>query len=122
MLLVKHLFDRVKADDGMRLWVEPIGPTKDLQAWCDVNRVMAHLGPPHDLWNWFVAHPKGYEAFRVRYHEWLSRADCLSALRSLASESQDTNVTLLHAGDDPEHNCATALGAFITELQAYNAR
>jgi hypothetical protein len=30
------------------------------------------------------------------------------------------NFTLLHAGDDSEHNCATALREFIVELEAYH--
>jgi hypothetical protein len=32
------------------------------------------------------------------------------------------NVTLLHQGDDCEHNTATALHEFLSELEAYCPR
>lgn len=33
------MLDRIEPDDGMRMWVEPIGLTKDLQQWCRVDHV-----------------------------------------------------------------------------------
>ena len=122
MIKAKHFLDRVEADDGPRLWVESIGLTKDLQEWRGVDHVLPHLGPPRDLWDWFDTHPDGYEAFRRRYHKWLSKGPYLPALQRLASDALTANFTLLHAGDDPEHNCATALLEFITELEARHPR
>ena len=122
MIKAKHFLDRVEADDGPRLWVEPIGLTKDLQEWRLVDHVLPHLGPPCDVWTCFARHPDDYEAFRGRYHEWLSNSPYRSALQRLACESLKSNFTLLHAGDDPAHNCATALREFIAELEAYCPR
>ena len=122
MIKAKHFLDRVEADDGPRLWVESIGLTKDLQEWRGVDHVMPHLGPPRDLWTWFAAHPDDYETFRGRYHEWLSKSSYQPALQRLACDSLKANFTLLHAGDDPAHNCATALREFIAELEAYCPR
>ena len=119
MIKTKHFMDSVEGDDGSRAWVEPIRLTKDLQEWCSVDEVLRMLGPPHDLWEWFANHPDGYEDFRGRYHEWLSRSPYRPMLQALAGESLRGNFTLLHAGDDAERNCATALKEFITELAAY---
>jgi uncharacterized protein YeaO (DUF488 family) len=119
MIKAKHFMEPREVDDGPRVWVEPVGLTKDLKEWCSVDEVVPVLGPPRDLWEWFAAHPDGYDDFRSRYHEWLSRSPFRDALRQLASESQRTTFTLLHAGDDAEHNCATALMAYIAELEAY---
>ena len=38
MIKVKHLLEAVEESDGQRLWVEPIGLTKDLREWCQVDQ------------------------------------------------------------------------------------
>jgi uncharacterized protein YeaO (DUF488 family) len=122
MIKVKNVMDAVEEDDGLRMWVEPIGLVKDLQAWCKVDHIMPHLGPPKDAWEWFGEHPDGYEAFRGQYHECLSHSHYRPALQKLACAGMRENFTLVHAGEDPEHNSATALREFITELEAYCPR
>ncbi|HSU67872.1 MAG TPA: DUF488 family protein [Tepidisphaeraceae bacterium] len=119
MIKVKHFMEAAEEDDGLRMWVEPIGLAKDLQGWCNVNHVMPHLGPPRDVWEWFDSHPDEYEAFRGQYHECLSHSHYKPALQKLACASMRENFTLLHGGDDPDHNCATALREYIVELEAY---
>jgi uncharacterized protein YeaO (DUF488 family) len=122
MIKVKHIFDTVEKDDGLRMWVEPIGLVKDLQDWCKINHVMPHLGPPKDAWDEFGEHPDGYEEFRGQYHECLSHSHYRPALQKLACAGIRENFTLVHSGDDPEHNSATALREFISELEAYCPR
>jgi uncharacterized protein YeaO (DUF488 family) len=119
MIKVKHFLDVVESDDGLRMWVEPVGLTKDLKEWCRVEHVMPHLGPPRDVWDWFSAHPDEYEVFRGRYHECLAHSHYRPALQRLACAAMKENFTLLHGGDDAEHNSATALREFINELEAY---
>ena len=122
MIKVKHVFDAVETDDGLRMWVEPTGLTKDLREWCRVDHVMPHLGPPRDVWQWYAEHPDGYEVFRGQYHECLSRSPYRPALQKLACAAIRETFTLVHAADDGEHNCATALRDFISELEAYCPR
>ena len=119
MIKVKHFLDAVERDDGLRMWVEPVGLTKDLKEWCHVDHVMPHLGPPKDVWEWFGEHPDAYEVFRGQYHECLSVSHYRPALQRLACAGLRENFTLLHAAEDPEHNCASALREFIDELEAY---
>ena len=119
MIKVKHLLESVEPDDGVRMWVEPVGLTKDLREWCKVEHVMPHLGPPREVWEWFDEHPDGYEVFRGQYHECLSHSHYRPALQRLACAGMRENFTLVHAGEDCEHNCATALREFISELEAY---
>lgn len=122
MIKTKHFLDRIEADDGPRVWVETIGLTKDFQEWRCVDHVASHVGPPRDLWDWFAAHPEEYETFRGQYHEWLASSPYGPVLQRLACEALGANFTLLHGSDDPEHNCATALREFVTELEAYCPR
>jgi uncharacterized protein YeaO (DUF488 family) len=119
MIKIKHLLDTVEKDDRDRIWVEPIGCTRDLQEWCSVNHVLCHLGPPLKLWRWFEQNPAGYEEFRARYHEHLNRGPYRDALKALATVALREDFTLVHQGDDPAHNTATALYEYLSELQAY---
>jgi uncharacterized protein YeaO (DUF488 family) len=119
MIKVKHLLDSIEEDDGQRLWVEPIGLTKDLEEWCKVDHVLKHLGPNRKLWDWFESHPDGWEHFRGQYHDSLSRSPYRQALIMLAGAGQKENFTLLHQGSDPNLNTASALHEFLNELTAY---
>jgi len=121
MIRTKHFTERIEREDGQRLWVEPIGLTKDLAELCEVHHVLTHLGPPVELWNWFDAHPDGYEYFRSRYHEHLQSGPYRAALHAMARAALIEDFTLVHQGDDPEHNTATALYEFLIELQAYKS-
>jgi len=71
------------------------------------------------LWNCFDQHPEGYDFFRGQYHERLTSGPYRAALEKLAAAARNENFTLIHQGDDPLHNTATALYEFLVELQAY---
>jgi uncharacterized protein YeaO (DUF488 family) len=120
MIKIKHLLDTPESSDGERLWVEPIGLTKDLSEWCNVHHLLTNLGPPIALWRWFQDHPDGYDYFRGKYHEFLSSTRRKKVLTHLASAGLTEDFTLLHQGDDAAHNSATALYEFLSELQAYS--
>ena len=119
MFKVKSLFDAIDSDDGLRLWVEPVGLTLDLTEWCEVDPTPPGLAPDAKLAAWFARHPDGYDFFRGRYHEDLRTSAHLPVLRELAALGQRENLTLLHQGDDANQNAAAALHEFLSELQAY---
>ncbi|HZL37464.1 MAG TPA: DUF488 family protein [Tepidisphaeraceae bacterium] len=119
MIKIKNMFDAVEAGDGERMWTEPIGLTRDLCEWCKVDHVLPHLGPPKKLWEWFDEHPDGYDYFRACYHESLGKGPYRKALQQLACAAMREDFTLLHQGNDAEHNTATALYEFLCELEAY---
>jgi uncharacterized protein YeaO (DUF488 family) len=119
MIQVKHLLDTVEPTDGQRIWVEPIGLTLDLREWCQIHHVLSHLGPSSKLCEWFENHPEGYEYFRAKYHQALSEGPYRKALMQLVAASRRNNFTLIHQGDHAEHNTATALYDFLSELEAH---
>jgi uncharacterized protein YeaO (DUF488 family) len=117
MIEIKHFLDDVSPQDGCRIWVEPIGLTRDLQEWCSVDCVLTNIAPPAALRQWFAAHPDEYECFRGLYHEHLDAGPYKRRLHKLAIAcTSGEPLTLLHDGDDPEHNSATALAEFLNEL------
>ena len=121
MIKVKHFMDGVEPDDGQRLWVEPVGLTRDLRLWCQVHAVLKQFGPPRSLWAWFEERhdADAYDYFRGAYHDSLASGPYRQVLQELAWHAMRTGITLLHQGDDPEHNTATALYEFLSELQSY---
>ena len=122
MIKVKHFMAPIEQDDGLRIWVEPIGLTTDLREWCKVDKVLPHLGPQKHIWAWFDDHPDAWEEFRGRYHEELSHSRYLPALLKLARCAMKENYTLVYQGDHPTENTAEALAEFIHELEAYVPR
>lgn len=119
MIKVKSLFDSVEPDDGVRLFVEPSGLTLDLVEWCAVNHVLSNIAPPKRMTRSLEGGPERYPEFRGQYHDWLSGSKFVSALDELANAARDENYTLLHTGDDAEHNVATALAEFLSERQGW---
>ena len=119
MIKVKHVMEAVEEDDGQRLWVEPIGLCKDLKEWCQVDHVLPHLGPPISAWKVLEEHPDAYDFFRAQYHEQLKKSKHKAALQALAVASRRETFTLLHSSNDEEHNSATALYEFLTELESF---
>lgn len=122
MIKVKHFMEAVEPDDGKRLWVEPIGLTLDLQQWCAVHYVLPHFGPPRNVWDWFEERrgSEGYEHFRGVYHEHLDKGQLRKVLLEMVRLSgRGSDFTLLHQGDDPGHNTATALHEYMSELSSY---
>jgi uncharacterized protein YeaO (DUF488 family) len=119
VIKVKSLFDAIEPDDGLRLWVEPFGLTRDLREWCQVNHVLPHLGPPTGLWDWFDLHPDGYGFFRASYHEWLGKGKYKPALQELAAAGLRQTFTLIHQSDNGELNTASALHEYLCELQSW---
>jgi uncharacterized protein YeaO (DUF488 family) len=119
MFKIKHFLEPVEAGDGQRIWAEPIGLTRDLREWCRIDHVLCHLGPTRELWDWFESHPDGYDYFRACYHEALANGPAKPALQQLACAAMREDFTLVYDGDDPQHNTATALYEFLSELEAY---
>jgi uncharacterized protein YeaO (DUF488 family) len=119
MINVKHFMDPVEPNDGSRIWVEPIGLTKDLTEWCQITHNLCRVAPPQHLCDWLALHPDGYDYFQAQYHEWLNKSHFKPALQRLACEARREEITLLHQSTNPQQNSATALHEFLIELDAY---
>ena len=119
MIKVKHLFDAVERSDGQRLWVEPIGLTRDLRGWCSIDHILPHLGPSMQIWNVLNEHPDAFDYFQAQYHEQLKLSPHKAALHALARAGLQEDFTLIHAGEDDERNAAVALQNYLNELAAF---
>jgi uncharacterized protein YeaO (DUF488 family) len=122
MINVKHFMDSIEPTDGSRIWVEPIGLTKDLIEWCQVTHTLCHAAPPQKLCDWLDLHPDGYDFFQAEYHDLLNKSHSRPALQKLACVARHEEITLLHQSSNPQQNSATALREFLIELEAYCSR
>ena len=118
MIKVKHLLDPIEADDGERLWIEPIGLTRDLREMCAIDRLLSHFGPSRQLADDFDAHPHRYDFFLAEYQQQLSQGAYVSALKELARIGRWRNITLIHHSPNPDENSASALRDFLQRLYA----
>lgn len=118
MIKIKHVMEPVGVDDGARLWVEPVGLTREFQEWCQVDALLTQLGPPPLLWNWHQQHadPKGHEIFSGAYRAYLAAIPHQSVLRELARVGSRSTFTLLYQGPDSEHNTAKVLQELLEQL------
>lgn len=118
MIKIKHLLDEKDSEDGLRIWVEPVGVTRDLRELCSIDHLLHATAPPRALWQWLAGHPNDYHLFRAHYHAWLGQSAYRRLLRQLARSARRHNLTFVHQGDDPDQNTAAALRDFLVQLQA----
>jgi uncharacterized protein YeaO (DUF488 family) len=121
VIKIKHLMDEVEDDDGVRMWVEPINLTRDLQEWCEVDVVLAPLAPCQSLIHALAGDAETFDSLMIRFHDELRRSPNADTLRSLAIGSLTETFTLLHASDDNAQNCAVALFEFLVELASHRS-
>ena len=119
MIEIKHLFDTPEPNDGLRLWVGPVGLTRDLTEWCRVNRWLREGSPSPELAQWFDEHPDGWEYFRAMHHEALGSGPSTRILHALSRQGINEPITLLHAETNPAENAAVSLYEYLVQLQAY---
>jgi len=84
------------------------------------SRGMFRFGGRYTIGSWRAEQASdGYEYFRGNYHEFLTKNGLRKPLWQLAKAGLNENFTLLHQGDDAEHNTATALYEYLNELSAH---
>ena len=116
MIKVKHLMDPLEEDDGLRIWVEPIGLTRDLQEWCYIDNLLMPLTASQRTIFAATRDTEAFDYYVARFHQDLRNSPHAATLKSLAAASRNENFTLIHASDDPSQNCAMALFEFLAEL------
>jgi hypothetical protein len=65
MIKVKHLLDPIESDDGERIWIEPIGLTRDLSEMCAIDAVMSHLAARGETPIFVTRHKRGLNAVAI---------------------------------------------------------
>src|SRR5579875_1943988 len=96
---VKRVYDPPSPEDGERILIDGIWPRE--------------LAPSAELRRFFNHRPERFAAFRDRYRaELAQKEELLAELRALARK---TNLTLLYAARDRQHNNAVVLAELLSE-------
>jgi uncharacterized protein YeaO (DUF488 family) len=109
-IAVKRVYTPPSQRDGTRVFVDgvwPRGLSKDRAA---VHAWLKELAPSDELRHWFRAKSDEWFAFRKFYLKELRRPETAGALIELYRLAQQrSNITLLFASKDEEHNNAVIL-------------
>jgi|SRR5579875_191354 len=109
---VKRVYDPPSPEDGERILIDGIWPRGIGKAQLN-GRWLRELAPSAELRRFFNHRPERFAAFRDRYRaELAQKEELLAELRALARK---TNLTLLYAARDRQHNNAVVLAELLSE-------
>jgi len=110
-LKIKRAYEDPAHDDGVRVLVDRLWPRGLSKARASIDLWLKDLAPSATLRRWFNHDPARYVEFRRRYARELDAKDrAIAALRGAVRRGP---VTLLFAANDPQHNHAAALQAYL---------
>ncbi|MCL5239166.1 MAG: DUF488 domain-containing protein [Candidatus Marsarchaeota archaeon] len=112
---VRRIYDKRELTDGKRILVDRLWPRGVKKSTQNLDDWFKDVAPSDDLRKWFDHDPGKWEEFKKKYREELVGNRKFEELVKLAGES---DVTLVYASKDTEHNNAVALAEFVRERLA----
>lgn len=111
MIKIKRVYEQPEDDDGLRYLVDRLWPRGIKKENLKADGWLKELAPSTGLRKWYHREMDNFEEFRVRYFKELdSKPDLWDELLKV---SQKSNLTLLYASRDTEHNHARVLKEFL---------
>lgn len=111
MIKLKRIYEEPEKSDGFRILVDRLWARGLSKEKAKVDLWLKDIAPSDDLRKWFAHEPEKWDEFRRRYFEELKyKKDSIDAIIEKARISE---VTLLYAAKDEEHNNAAALKEYI---------
>jgi len=108
---IKRIYDPPAASDGHRILVDRLWPRGLTKERATVDMWLKDIAPSTELRHWFNHDPRRWREFQRRYFlELEEQHDNVETLRNLAASTQ---ITLLYAAKDADHNNAAALKTFL---------
>lgn len=104
---VKRVYEGPEAGDGMRFLVDRLWPRGIKKEELKMDGWLKDAAPSDSLRQWFAHDPARWPEFCSRYNAELE--ENLEALRPILEMLDKSEITLLYAAHDTEHNNAVAL-------------
>ncbi len=109
-VVVKRIYDKVSANDGIRVLVDRLWPRGISKKEAALDAWLKELAPSDQLRQWSHAHREAWAMFRKRYLRELTRPEAADELQELYELARGRKrLTLLYAFKDEEHNNAVVL-------------
>ncbi len=106
LLGIKRIYDKAEIIDGKRILVDRLWPRGVKRSTANLDLWLKEVAPSNELRKWFNHEPEKWEEFKKRYKKELEENRSLDQLLSIVKES---DVTLVYAAKDMEHNDAVVL-------------
>ncbi|BFH70369.1 hypothetical protein J27TS7_22030 [Paenibacillus dendritiformis] len=111
---IKRIYEQADGSDGIRVLVDRIWPRGMSQENAQLTAWMKDIAPSAELRKWFNHAPSKFPEFQRRYEAELTSAAIQADIRQLISWVRESDVTLLYAAKDEQHNQAVVLQRFLT--------
>jgi uncharacterized protein YeaO (DUF488 family) len=114
---IKRAYDKPSLSDGKRVLVDRLWPRGVKKEKARIDHWFKNLAPSDELRKWFHANGN-WPVFKKRYFKELSTLEAATDLESLyALINEHSQVTLVYASKDSEHNNAVALKELLEGMK-----
>jgi len=111
---LKRIYEQPSADDGYRILVDRLWPRGLKKENAKINLWLKDIAPSAILRRWFSHDPTKWFVFKKKYTLELEKnIDLLNIIQKLHQEK--TNLTLLYAAKDQQHNNAVILQKVLNQ-------
>jgi len=101
----KRIYKAPEESDGIRILVDRLWPRGIKKESSEVKAWEKEIAPSNELRKWFNHEPEKYLEFRRKYMEELDTSEDAERFLEYVNEHlRSTNITLLYAAKDEEHN------------------
>lgn len=113
MIKVKRVYEDPEEDDGLRYLVDRLWPRGIKKENLKIDGWLKNVAPSTELRKWFHKDMDKFEEFRLRYFEELDSNP--ESWTDLLNASKESNLTLLYASRNVEHNHARVLKEYLEQ-------
>lgn len=107
---LKRVYEKPSRKDGARVLVDRLWPRGLRKEDAALDEWLRDIAPSNELRQWYHAHPTQWSKFRRKYLEELAAEPGHTQLQRLyAIKNKRSQLTLLFASKNLEHNNATVL-------------
>jgi len=110
LLGIKRIYDKAEIIDGKRILIDRLWPRGVKKNSANFDMWLKDVAPSNELRKWFMHDPSKWQEFKRRYEKELKDNPAFAQLLSIV---KSTDVTLIYAARDEEHNDAVVLAEMI---------
>ena len=121
MIEIQRGYDKEKKD-GYRILVDRIWPRGIQKEELSADLWLKDIAPSTELRKWFGHDPEKWEEFKRRYFRELDSAPAKGRtlgekgdITTILNRAKESDITLLYAAKDREHNNAVALKEYLEQ-------
>lgn len=116
MIKIKRVYEPYSKGDGYRALVDRLWPRGVKKTELKIDEWCKEIAPSTELRKWFNHDPERWAEFRTRYLKELKEPAAQEELQALAVVARTSDLTLLYAAHDEEHNNAKVIQSRLERM------